>query len=218
MSHAILFPTCQKGLRQPTLKTMNRKITLAACVLATTALFSCSKTSSGGSDTPAGTALQITVSDAGGVLPGASVTLYPSQTSLQYQTNAIASLPTNSSGVATFSNLQPEQYYWLALDGCEAGTGTIIASSNVTTHASTGLLSTGTLVFTNTSSNPYEVKVNGVVAYPSLAGGVTETLVYQLAEAYSIEVIQISGYVLYPTDKTYTGTLGCGATLTTTFP
>jgi hypothetical protein len=187
----------------------------AILLLATTLLFGCSKDSTPTTPT---TNLQITVSDAGGTIGGASVTLYPSLISLEYQTNPVASLPTNSSGVVTFTNLTPQQYYWLAQDGCEAGTGNIVTTEDVTTKTTTDLIATGTLVFTNTSSNPYEVKVNGAVAYPSLAGGVTETLVIQPAEAYSIEVIQLSGYTLYPTDKTYTGTLSCGGTLTTTFP
>jgi len=35
---------------------------------------------------------------------------------------------------------------------------------------------------------------------------------------YTIRVLQVSGYAVYPTDETFSGTLGCGATLTTTFP
>jgi len=36
--------------------------------------------------------------------------------------------------------------------------------------------------------------------------------------SYSIRVLQLSGYVFTPTDQTYTGTLSCGQTMTTTFP
>jgi hypothetical protein len=35
---------------------------------------------------------------------------------------------------------------------------------------------------------------------------------------YTIRILQVSGYVFEPTDRTYTGSVTCGGTLVATFP
>ncbi|MEJ7828841.1 MAG: hypothetical protein WKF91_11610, partial [Segetibacter sp.] len=95
-------------------------------------------------------------------------------------------------------------------------TSNSIAASQ-TTSLNAVLTPTGTLRMVNTSSNPYRIFVNGT-EFPQIPGGGTTNYKYEPTGNYVIRVLQVSGYALLPTDKTYTGTLSCGATLTTTFP
>ena len=181
-------------------------------------LSSCSKSS-----TPAPTALQITITDGlGNVVTGASVTLYGSQTDWTNNTNPIGSATSDSKGVVTFTNLSSTTYYWLAQDGCEnnihgSATNQTPLTANATTTITTVLAGTGTLKFVNTSANPYHVYVNGTYI-GDVAGGETAISANDVLGSYTIRVLQISGYAVTPTDESFTGTLSCGSTLTTTFP
>jgi hypothetical protein len=76
---------------------------------------------------------------------------------------------------------------------------------------------TGTLSFVNTSSNPYRVYINGKEEF-SLTGEKSLLMNNMPTGSYSIRVLQVSGYLLFPTDKTYNGTLNCGTTLIVAFP
>ena len=58
--------------------------------------------------------------------------------------------------------------------------------------------------------------MNGNLEF-SINGNTSYALIAPTA-AYSIKVVQVSGYAVYPTEKTFSGTLTCGSTLTTTFP
>ncbi len=78
------------------------------------------------------------------------------------------------------------------------------------------ILDTGFISFINTSSDNYTVYLNGTSLFTS-NGGTTKTD-WLLAGAYTIRVVQQSGVVLTPTDKTFTGNVTCGHFLTTTFP
>lgn len=75
----------------------------------------------------------------------------------------------------------------------------------------------GTLIFKNTSLNPYQVFVNGKSVIGMQPGQTTQSLPYN-AGAVSIKVLQLEGYILYPTEKTFLGTLKVGGSLMTTFP
>ncbi|MDD5358553.1 MAG: hypothetical protein PHX80_05360 [Candidatus Nanoarchaeia archaeon] len=74
---------------------------------------------------------------------------------------------------------------------------------------------TGSLTFSNISLNPYYLYVNG-----ELKGIVNNvlTLKEMPTGVYTIRVVQESGYLLTPTEKTYTGTLDCAGSLNTVFP
>lgn len=88
---------------------------------------------------------------------------------------------------------------------------------NDANFTNTSIDQAGALVFKNVSSNLYRVYVNGsqVVELP---GGLSYKLAYKPTGAYSIRVLQLNGYIVSPTDQTFTGTLTCGGSLTTTFP
>lgn len=181
-------------------------------------LASCSKSSS-----PQPTSLQITViNSVGNPVIGASVTLYSSQTDLLNNTNALGSSTSDSKGMVTFSNLSAIQYYWLAQDGCENNVNSSVTSqtpltANINNTVTSTLSGTGTLKFVNTSANPYHVYVNGVLS-GDISGGQSGDEYYAPIGNYTIRVVQISGYAVTPTDESFTGTLSCGSSLTTTFP
>lgn len=76
--------------------------------------------------------------------------------------------------------------------------------------------STGTIQFVNNSSNPYSMYINGSPK-GTLPGKNTTTFTVDYG-SYSCRVVQNSGYVLYPTDKTYTGTVSSSGGMVVSFP
>lgn len=68
----------------------------------------------------------------------------------------------------------------------------------------------------NVSSNDYYVYINGDLK--AIVGGLKNSTWDYSPGAYTIKVVQKNGYVLTPTQKTYTGNLECGGILQTMFP
>lgn len=194
------------------------------CFIAITAIMGCSKSKSDPTPTPVQkTVLKITVTDGGNLVPGASVKLYGSQSDMQNNANALGVATTDNAGVATFTDILAIKYYFYVQSGCKDNfNGNVSTASaiiaNSTNTATVAVSSVGQLKMVNTSNNPYQVYVNGVLTLSSLAGNTSYTLTEAPAGNYTIRVVQLSGYVVTPTDKTYTGTLACGGVLTTTFP
>lgn len=175
-------------------------------------------------DEPTPTSLELTLKDElGNIVSGAAVKLYSSQTDWNNGSNQVGTTQTsNAAGVVTFTNVSNIKYYWFAEKDCKNNVNGGIASVSTLTANTINtfnivLSSTGTLKFVNTSSNPYHIYINGV-AITDLNGGSTLSDYYMPIGAYSLRVLQISGYILSPTDKTFTGTLTCGGTLLVTFP
>ena len=188
-------------------------------VALSTIMFSCKK------DNPSPeTSLEVDLVDnLGNPISGASVKLYYTNTDWNNDTNQIGQTQTSDlTWKVVFPNLSAIKYFWFAEKDCENNVYGAATTSNPLTggikNTVTSVLSgTGTLVFGNNSKNPYHVYLNGTLAF-DLNGGSTMTYRYQQLGSYTIRVLQISGYVVTPTDITYTGTLNCGGTLTTTFP
>lgn len=185
---------------------------------------SCSKNDSTPA-TPDPTELEITVLDVRtNVVAGAQVKLFATLIDWQNGTNQVGStLTSNSSGVVTFTNLQPSKYYWDISKSCQNNynttyTTTSSLTANTVNSVNSQIISTGTLVFKNTSPNPYKVELNGNTLYSNMNGGTSNTRYYAPTGDYTIKVTQLSGYLISPTVKSYTGTLSCGSTLSTTFP
>lgn len=170
------------------------------------------------------TTLEITLKDElANLLTGVSVKLYPSQDDWINGTNQVGTtLTSDASGKVKFSSLSALKYYWLAEKDCKNNVNggiTTVSALTVNTNNTVEVIltGTGTLKFTNTSSNPYRIYINGVSTY-DLPGGLVLYKYYKPTGAYTLRVLQLSGYALYPTDLTYNGTLTCGSTLSTTFP
>jgi hypothetical protein len=77
--------------------------------------------------------------------------------------------------------------------------------------------SNGMILLSNLSSNWYSVYVNGALTCNLKAYSDT-TLKSKPVGVYYVRVLQITGYLLTPTDKTYTVTLSGGDIATVEFP
>ena len=195
-----------------------------AIMLAALLLISCSKKDQKPDPAPTPTTdLKITFTDASGnKVSGASVSLYSNLTDFLNESSAVRTGTSDANGSITFSSLAASTYLWRGKSGCMSNDNSTYSTSsaisaNQTTSLSSVMRSTGTLKFTNTSSNPYRVYVNGVVVGDQPGGTVT-SLRYSLTGSYTVRVLQLSGYAVTPTDKTYTGSVTCGGTLNTTYP
>ena len=74
----------------------------------------------------------------------------------------------------------------------------------------------GSIQFNNSSSNPYNIYINSTL-WQTINGGSTLTYVDKLGN-YNLEVIQKSGYAVYPTDEKSTGTITACGTQNVNFP
>ena len=170
------------------------------------------------------TALQITVKDnLGNPVAGALVKLYSTLTDWTNETNQILTSQTsNTNGVVTFAPLSAISYYWKISSGCQnnifgSNTTSAALSSNTTTTVTSIIGGTGIIALTNSSSNPYDVFINGTLQVSSMPGGTSKNLIAPVG-SYSVRILQKSGYLITPTDKTYTGSVACGGTLIVSFP
>ncbi len=77
--------------------------------------------------------------------------------------------------------------------------------------------STGDLFLRNKSSDPYIVTINDTYQV-TINGGKTNSYLGMDTGYYKIHVKQKSGYLLWATEKTYTGTLKKDGSLTVSFP
>ncbi|RPD43496.1 SpaA isopeptide-forming pilin-related protein [Paracnuella aquatica] len=186
------------------------------------ALFSCSKE---GTPAPAAvTSLKITVKEGFLPLSGATVRLYLSQEDLLNATGQVGSTKiTDAKGEVTFTDLSPLKYYWKVDAGCKSNinsevTSTAALSRGLTNTATVQVAPTGTLRVVNNTSNPYDVYANGILVIDDLPGGTSRSLLSAPTGNWNIRVVQQSGYLFSPTERTFTGTLLCGATLTATIP
>ena len=75
---------------------------------------------------------------------------------------------------------------------------------------------TGSIRFVNNSSNPYACYVDGALK-TTLSGGYTYDVIVTQG-THTAEVIQQSGFLLYPTDETFTCTVPSGGSSTVSFP
>ncbi len=171
-----------------------------------------------------GTSLSLTLKDElGNTVSGASVKLFASQTDWVMGTNQVSTTQfSDETGKVTFSGLSAIKYYWFAQKDAKnnyngACTTTAAIEADVTTKLTVVLTSTGTLKFVNSSHDNYKIYINGTET-ATVAGNTTTYKYYSPIGFYSIRVLQMDGYLLYATDKTYTGTLAAGGTMTTTFP
>jgi hypothetical protein len=171
------------------------------------------------------TSLKIIVTDnAGYPVSNASVKLYLSKNNLDSQINQIGNtLITDENGIVTFIALRPAKYYWYAQKDCLDNYNGFIGSSNmlvanVTNTAHITLFGNGHLKLVNTSSDPYKIYINGILAVNDLSGKTFKTIMKVPTGLFTIRVIQLSGFRVAPVDKVFTGNLTCGNTVTTTFP
>lgn len=173
---------------------------------------------------PISTSLELNIVDElGNPVSGASAKIYTSQSDYENGRNQVGNTQfSNAFGKVTFTSLLNIKYYWLVEKDCKTNIHGATTTINPLTLSTTNkftvvLISTGTLKMVNNSNNPYRIFINGIEAGDM--NGKTTQYGYNLpVGVYSIRVLQLSGYLATPTDITYSGTLMCGGTLTTTFP
>lgn len=159
----------------------------------------------------------------GNPVQGASVKLYLEYSDLQAGIDQIGSTQfTDVNGKAVFTGLSPVKYYWFAEKECLNNYNGAVTTAESLTEGVKNIVNcivsqTGTIKMVSTSTNPYKVYFNGSYVF-DIAGGQTIYSFYKPTGSYSIRVLQISGYLIYPTDETYSTTLSCGETVTVTFP
>ena len=170
------------------------------------------------------TSLELTiVNNLGNPIQGANVKLYNNFDDWNVGVNQIGStLTSDFMGKVKFSNLMPLKYFWYAEYDCQnnvngAVTTTQPLTANINNTLNIVLSGTGNVVLNNISSNPYSVYLNGTYAF-DMNGGTSKNLNYLPIGNFTIRVLQLSGYILYPTDKTYNLNIDCGNTITTNFP
>ena len=175
-------------------------------------------------DNPPPTTLEIKLVDnVGNPVSGASVNLYNTLSDFENNSNVISSKTSDVDGKVTFTDLNSKVYYWFASIGClnnynGAGFTATPLTANTNNSVTCVLTSTGTLIFTNNSSDPYQVYNNGTLMFVANPG-TTYTYNYKPTANYIIRVVQVSGYVFTPTDLTFDQvTLTCGQTITFNFP
>ena len=174
--------------------------------------------------TPTPTSLELTVRNSlGNPINGATVKLFRSNSDFNNQANQVGSTQlTNSSGVAVFSNLEPLQYFWRIESGClnninNSFTSTSPLAANTKNLATVIISETGSIQFNSTSANPYRLFINGVNV-GDLPGGNSAVFQNRPVGSYTLRVLQLSGFLLTPTDLTFSGNLSCGSTLIVNFP
>lgn len=174
---------------------------------------------------PAKTSLKLTlINEVGNPVSGANVKLYASQTDYNNRTNQVGSTQfSNSDGQVTFEDLASIKYFWFAEKDCRnnskgaATTTSPITEGKINAVDNVILSPYGSLRLTSTSTNPYKIYINGNYVF-DLNGGASQTVNNLPTGSISVRVLQISGYIISPTDKTYNGTIGCGQTFDVTFP
>jgi hypothetical protein len=75
---------------------------------------------------------------------------------------------------------------------------------------------TGGIQLFNNSDYPYQISVNGKAVMN--LDGKKSTVITEESGYYTVRVLQVNGYVLYPTDKTYSGNVICNNNLVISFP
>lgn len=182
---------------------------LQTTLLATTVLLNSCNKSSSSDPTDEKATLLITVRDnLGNIQESADVKLYLTEANLNTQTFQFrATEQTDKNGFVTFTDLPANNYYyWLIEKGCRNNIGGGITSLTPIAEGinkiNVIINGKGSIKLTSTSSNPYRIYVNGQqnVDMP----GKSSYEIKNLTEgAYSVRVLQLSGYVFIPTDQTY---------------
>lgn len=175
------------------------------------------------------TTLRVKVIDIlGNPISGATVTLYNNLNDFNNFTNPVASTITNASGYFNFSsntsNISTVAYYYYISNGCKDNINNAthflapLVANTLNTYNNIILTSKGTIKLVNSSTNPYEIYIDGVYK-GFLNGGYYWNFPYETVASHTVRVLQKSGYLVFPTDKTFIVTItGCGNIQTVNFP
>lgn len=173
------------------------------------------------SSTP--TSVEFTIkNELGNAVPGANVSLFSSQSDWENNVNKRYTTTADAQGKCTISNLSTLRYYWYVESGClnnynNANTTTTLLKENSINQIFVIVSPTGTIKLINNSNNSYRVYLNDSNCCDML-GKTTKYLSHKTIGAYIVKVVQLDGYLFYPTEKIYNSNLSSGDTLTVSFP
>jgi len=176
-------------------------------------------------DTPAPTSMKILVQDNQGYpLPGASVTLFGSESDFYNNINPLGSFVTDANGYLYITNLSPVIYYYYIQYGClDNFNGNThlydpLVPYCVNTYSPITLSPVGQIKVESNSYYPYQVLLDGVVVVNSLPAQSTATINEISAGNHSIEVVQLSGYNGNPNYEYFNVVVTCGDQSIVNFP
>ena len=163
-----------------------------------------------------GTSLNVSVLDINGLaVSGATVSLYSSYLDYFNKTNVISTETTNSNGLVTFNKLSTIVYYYYVSTGCKNNFNSTYYTPTALLSGSSPTISTrvngvGKVIVSNYSSDTYEVFLN-TTSFGNLLSAQSLTISNYPIGSYTLKVVQKTGYIGYPTTKTYTVNVTCGA-------
>ena len=143
----------------------------------------------------------------GNKVPNANVKLFADSTA--YKSNIGTNYTADANGVFSKA-LSPSKWYWKVTTLCDmstTNTTTQPLKANVDNQVTVVLQGYGTITMNNSTTNPYYVYNDGNLLF-TLEGNTSKEFTTTLGN-HTVRVLQKSGYVLYPTDKSYSSTLSC---------
>lgn len=182
----------------------------------------CSKKSSDPQPADQPTIITINVKDeVGNPVPYSSIKLYTNQTDFNND-SAITSYPYTTDANGTYSTTASAvTYYWRIKNDCQSNlfkanhsAAPLTANHNNVFTAVIGKIANINL--TSTSSNPYDIYLDGILTL-NMNGGTSKSITVPIG-THTVRVLQKSGYLVSPTDKTSTVTVGCNLNYSVTFP
>jgi 5-hydroxyisourate hydrolase-like protein (transthyretin family) len=123
---------------------------------------------------------------------------------------------TNQNGVVTFSNLHNIKYYFRATKGCENNNLGAITTvdpivTDFTTVVTLQVQETCHFTISNNSSDNYQVYYNGVSKYV-IPGHSFKTFLNGFPTGTTkVRALQLDGFILFPTDLTFTIDAECNS-------
>jgi len=130
---------------------------------------------------------------------------------------------TNQNGVITFGNLHNIKYFFRATKGCENNNlGSVTLADPIrtdyTTTVTIRVLETSSLNIVNNSSNKYQVFYNGISQY-IMPGNTNKSFIDLFpVGTIKVRVLQLEGYILFPTDLSFTIKSTCNSNESVIFP
>lgn len=191
-----------------------KKIFLSLLIIFAVFVFSCSKDEI----SDVSTSIELTVLDDDGYpVSDANVTFYLYDNYLSNNGISIAN-QTDYAGKVIFYNLQPGKYIWFVEKDCMNNLDNLSYVSILSgEHKFTvNLKSYGQIDFENNSDNSYRIYINDEPLYD--LPGKKYLLKNIQTGTYTIRLLQLDGYLFYPTELIYEVNISCGNIAIINFP
>jgi len=156
----------------------------------------------------------------GNPVEGVEVNLYKSERDMDLHINQVRVAKfTNIQGYVLFENLDPIEYYLATDKLCYSNVYSSVAanlSEGETNEVTTMIYEHGSINLINFSTNPYRIYFNDVEKFDMPGKSASELIT--AAAFYKIRALQLSGYLVFPTDLTFNGDVNCYKPLDVVIP